>query len=145
METGELTFHQLLYRLNENDFIAYIKNEESTDVQEEMNEYLSFIALLKQISPTQNEEKLELIMYQREIDNVIEVASREYNTDNKYSLDFVPWSDILSYTVNIEAIKQYPLEMIAFYVLYDMSFDGFREEERMSRLQSLLKRITNIV
>lgn len=129
-----MNFQELLRELNNDKFKNTLKKY-NVNTKEQV-QYFSFIKKLLSMKPIETVAELVIDNSKQEIEiGVLEDGCF-------YVLDFIPWDEVLAYTVNRNEIeKLITLEEFVYHVLYDMSFDGFEQKARDERINNIFGRI----
>jgi len=125
-----MNFQELLRKVDDETF-QRVLGEHHVKPEEQV-EYQLFIQRLLEKTPQKEPGVLTIIKIPH--DDWVQYEASIENNEGSYALDFVPWEIVLGYDVNEEHVNDISVEEFAFTMLYDMSFDGFYDEQRQEQI-----------
>lgn len=134
-----MNFQQYLHQLDTNHFLDVMKKRHVKEAEQTL--YLRFIEKLKQQKPKESDSTLNCRMEESGDEGILLPVVTVSKDGKEYAIDFIPWEEVLSYQVHPNALEAFSLEAFCYHVLYDMSFDGFDEEERQERFSRIEERL----
>ena len=134
---------------------AYPDEEEMTEQYQEV-----FLKLVD-MEPTLNKEKFKLVLenaheewdfYDTEteetehvVEDFVSVYGKKPKCKDRYSIEFAPWSEWLSMTIDSKTLKEFSPAEIAAHCLWEMTFIGFDEENIEDVLEDLKNTIDGFI
>lgn len=127
----------LIKMADETKVLEYLAKVDDIKYQEK---YIMLFQKLKSLKPTSNCDLKIFIVKQKDyLDEVIhlKVLGNKENDDERYALDFVPWSDWVGCEVVEKSVYLYGLVPFVGECLYEMSFISFEEGVIQQELETL--------
>lgn len=127
----------LIKMADETKVLEYLAKVDDIKYQEK---YIMLFRKLKSLEPTYNCDLKIFIVKQKDyLDEVIhlEVLGNKENDDERYALDFVPWSDWVGCEIVEKSVYLYGLVPFVGECLYEMSFISFEEGIIQQELETL--------
>lgn len=127
----------LIKMADETKVLEYLAKVDDIKYQEK---YIMLFQKLKSLKPTYNCDLKIFIVKQKDyLDEVIhlKVLGNKENDDERYALDFVPWSDWVGCEVVEKSVYLYGLVPFVGECLYEMSFISFEEGVIQQELETL--------
>lgn len=127
-------FYQVLQSCDEfkvvSEFLAIIKCQDKCSVNKNIRDALK---TLSQKTPKKSDNEVLFIEQlkdrQDEGENLYNVYLLDRSDNKTYSIEAVPWADVLGYTVDKASIAKYGDVKFTALVLYEMTYFGFSEEQ----------------
>ena len=137
-ERSTTTFQQLLKEIDWDIFVAFVK-EQQFNSAEELPQYKELIGRLVERDTKKMESTKETLFVGESVEGPSALLRSEQHPHGA-AIDFLPWDIVLPCVVETETLQTYSIEEIAFHTLYDMTFDGFDEEERDKNIREMTDR-----
>ena len=127
-------FYQVLQSCDEfkvvSEFLAIIKCQDKCSVNKNIRDALK---TLSQKTPKKSDNEVLFIEQlkdrQDEGENLYNVYLLDRSDNKTYSIEAVPWADVLGYTVDKASLSTYGNVKFAALVLYEITYFGFSEEQ----------------
>ncbi len=134
-------FYQVLQSCDEfkvvSEFLAMIKSSEKCSANQRIRET---IKALPQITPNKSDNEVlyieELKEAQEEGENFYNVYLLDRSNNETYSIEAVPWDEVLGYTVDEASIAKYGDVKFTALVLYEMTYFGFSEKQIQNTIKA---------
>ena len=129
----------LIDKVNLNDVLDYLK---ISDDEKYIESYKKMFCKLKEMTPTFNCDLSIFVVEQKDyLDESIyyEVLGKRVGDNERYALDFIPWSDWLGCTVVEKSIELFGEVLFVAECLHEMSFISFNEEDIKNELDNLVE------
>lgn len=134
-------FYQVLQSCDEfkvvSEFLAMIKSSEKCSANQRIRET---IKVLPQITPNKSDNEVlyieELKEAQEEGENYYNVYLLDRSNNETYSIEAVPWDEVLGYTVDEASIAKYGDVKFTALVLYEMTYFGFSEKQIQNTIKA---------
>lgn len=107
--------------------------EEKTNIEK----YKTVYNTLLNLNPTITFITIDISEYVEEITNEQSYNVSGFRDCEYFSLDMNDWSEWLHYEVNVEQLQQLSPELYLGLCLYEITFNGFTNEERESNISEL--------
>lgn len=95
---------------------------------------------LNRLDPIDNNESLVISLEYHKEEDGYSVTGLKPQDIEKYALDFAPWEEWLGYTVSQKDLELHGETMVIAHCLWEMTFDGFSQEEIKNSLNDLMAR-----
>jgi hypothetical protein len=134
-------FYQVLQSCDEfkvvSEFLAIIKCQDKCSVNKNIRDALK---TLSQKTPKKSDNEVLFIEQlkdrQDEGENLYNVYLLDRSDNKTYSIEAVPWDEVLGYTVDEASIAKYGDVKFTALVLYEMTYFGFSEKQIQNTIKA---------
>lgn len=122
----------------------FLDQEENVDVYEDV------FSELKELHPTENKDKFVIQMrYVKEEDmhedtGYYDIVAKKPNDMESYAIEFSPWEEWLGFYCNQKNLEEQGELVFIAHCLWEMTFDGYNQEEIQKTVNELEQRIKEI-
>lgn len=134
-------FYQVLQSCDEfkvvSEFLAIIKCQDKCSVNKNIRDALK---TLSQKTPKKSDNEVLFIEQlkdrQDEGENLYNVYLLDRSDNKTYSIEAVPWAEVLGYAVDKASLSTYGNVKFAALVLYEITYFGFSEEQIQNTIKA---------
>lgn len=107
------------------------------DEEEDIKELEKVYQNLNALTPVESDLTLTLSLFEDEDEPFVHVSGKNQETDEDFSLGFVPWAEWLGMEIDEISLTDFSQTDIVAHSLFEMTFFGFSEEEIQETLTYL--------
>ena len=153
------TFKDILNQVIFDD-VKNIILENYPDEENQIEEYKKVFFKLLQMVANPNKEKWKLVLekvheewdfededtgkVEHVIDDYINVYGKKSGKKQAYAIEYSPWTEWLSLTIESQTIKDFSAAEIVAHALYEMTYVSFNEEDIIDTFNMIMDRYSEV-